>query len=228
MGLKVFFNDFLHLLFPRLCMACDTNLLSTEEVICTQCLFHLPFTDFHLDPANETARHLWGKINFEHAFSMLHLAKSSRVETLLHRLKYKNKPEIGHFLGKMYAKSIREIVKGIDTIVPIPIHPSKLRKRGYNQAAEFAKGLSEGLEIPLNTTLMIRKVLSVSQTQKSRTERYENVQGVFSLLPMRSNLEDLHILLVDDVLTTGATICEAGNLLIDAGAKVSIATIARA
>lgn len=88
------------------------------------------------------ARHLWGKISFEKAFSMLHLAKSSRVESLLHRLKYKNQPEIGHFLGRWYAQSIKDVLQDVDMIVPIPIHPSKLRKRGYNQAAEFAKGLS--------------------------------------------------------------------------------------
>lgn len=105
-------------------------------------------------------------------------------------------------------------------IVPIPIHPRKLRKRGYIQAAEFAKGLSEGLEIPLNTTLIIRKVLSVSLTEKSRTERYDNVAGVFSLLPYISDLKDVHILLVDDVLTTGATIAEAGNLFCRSWRKI--------
>lgn len=88
------------------------------------------------------ARHLWGKISFEKAFSMLHLTKYSRVESLLHRLKYKNQPEIGHFLGRWYAQSIKDVLQDVDMIVPIPIHPSKLRKRGYNQAAEFAKGLS--------------------------------------------------------------------------------------
>ncbi|TCV11858.1 ComF family protein [Sphingobacterium alimentarium] len=159
---------------------------------------------------------------------MLHLAKSSRVESLLHSLKYKNQPEIGHFLGRRYAQSIKEVLQDVDMIVPIPIHPSKLRKRGYNQAAEFAKGLSEGLEIPVNTTLIIRKVLSVSQTEKSRNERYDNVAEVFSLLPYISDLKDVHILLVDDVLTTGATIAEADNLFVEAGAKVSIVTIARA
>jgi predicted amidophosphoribosyltransferase len=130
MLLRDYFNDFLHVLFPRLCMACNTALYSKEEVLCTHCLFHLPFTDFHLDPNNETARQLWGKISFEAAFSMLHLAKSSRVETLLHKLKYKNQPEIGIYLGALYTKRLKGIMEHIDLVIPIPIHKKKFRKRG--------------------------------------------------------------------------------------------------
>lgn len=227
MLLRSYFNDFLHLLFPRLCLACDTSLLAKENVLCTHCLFHLPFTDFHLDPNNETAQQLWGKIKFESAFSMLHLSKSSRVETLLHKLKYKNQPEIGVYLGELYAKYLKEATAEIDLIIPIPIHKAKLRKRGYNQAGQFAIGLSRGLDIAFDEKSLLREVLSISQTQKSRTERYDNVKGVFSVRS-KDFIQGKHILLVDDVLTTGATICEAGQLLIDNGAKVSLATIARA
>lgn len=227
MRLTNYVNDFLHLLFPQLCMACDSNLLAQEEILCTQCLYHLPFTDFHLDTNNETAKQLWGKIDFERAYSMLHLAKSSRVELLLHRLKYKNQPEIGVYLGKLYAKNLKENVSSIDYIVPIPIHKQKLQKRKYNQAAQFARGLSQGLDIPMREDILKRTVLSLSQTQKSRTERYENVRNVFAI-NQNLTIAEKHILLVDDVLTTGATICEAGRVLIENGAKISIATIARA
>ena len=227
MVLRSYFNGFLHLLFPRLCMACDACLYDKEEVLCMHCLFHLPFTDFHLDRDNETARQLWGKLTFETAFSMLHLSKKSRVETLLHKLKYKNQPEIGIYLGALYAKRIQNLVNDIDLIIPIPIHKSKLRKRGYNQAAQFGLGLSRELNIPLEQEALVRDVISVSQIQKSRTERYENVLGAFSL-KSKIVVQNKHILLVDDVLTTGATICEAGKILIDNGAKITICTIARA
>ncbi|WP_206366925.1 ComF family protein [Sphingobacterium sp. SGL-16] len=167
-----------------------------------------------------------GKIHFEPAFSILHLVKFSRVETLLHKLKCKIQPEKGVFLGELYGKRLKRVIEHIDIIIPIPIHINKLRKRGYNQAAQFAFGLSLGLDILLDENILKRDVLSISYTQKSRTERYNNVKGVFSVSITR-NLQEKHILLVDDVLTTGASICEAAQLLIYKGTKVSIATIGR-
>jgi ComF family protein len=189
----------------------------------------LPLTNFHGDDKNETARQLWGKLEFQSALSMLYLRKSSRVEKLMHRLKYQNQPEIGVFLGKYYAKKLIEsdFFKNIDTIMPIPIHHSKLRKRGYNQSSQFSAGLSAISLVPWTDKILIRTVSSVSQTKKSRLERYDNVEGVFSLKDEKI-VRDKHILLVDDVLTTGATICTAGNVLVNAGAKVSVMTIARA
>ncbi|MCA5005342.1 ComF family protein [Sphingobacterium sp. WQ 366] len=163
-------------------MACEDTLMVNEDMLCTKCMYHLPFTDFHLDPNNETAKQLWGKIQFEQAFSMLHLAKSSRVETLLHKLKYKNHPEIGLFLGNLYAAKLSTLNTHWDYVVPIPIHKDKLRKRGYNQAAEFARGLSAALNVEMNEDILIREISSVSQIQKSRTERYDNVKGVFLLI----------------------------------------------
>lgn len=225
--MRTYLQSFLHLLFPKLCASCDSTLLVDEELICTNCLYHLPFTDFHLDKSNETAQQLWGKLSFDKAISMLHLSKSSRVELLMHRLKYKNMPEIGHYFGQRYGKTIKPYFENVDYIVPIPIHKSKYLKRGYNQAAEFARGLSDGLDIPLKENLLERSISSISQIQKTRSERYENVKDVFQINE-HSLLDGKYIILVDDVLTTGATICEAGNLLIAAGAKVSVITLARA
>jgi len=192
-------------------------------------LYHLPITDFHQDKNNQTAKQLWGKLDFQYAMSMLYLAKSSRVEQLLYRLKYGNQPEIGEFLGKYYGKMLQEagILNTVDLIIPIPLHRSKLRLRGYNQSSQFAKGLSKAGGIPWTDRVLIRKKATVSQTKKSRTERYENVEDVFVLRDAGA-LENKHVLLVDDVLTTGATICSAGNQLVRAGAAVSVATIARA
>lgn len=227
--MNTYFNDLLHVFLPQVCLACSESLLHHEEVLCTACYYHLPLTDFHLDDKNETAQQLWGKLDFVQAVSMLYLSKSSRVEKLMHRLKYQNQPEIGVYLGKMYAQKLSAIgfFETIDLIAPIPIHRSKLRKRGYNQASQFAKGLSEATKVPWGEQTLLRTVASVSQTQKSRLERYDNVEGVFSVNELHA-VSGKHILLVDDVLTTGATISVAGNALIDAGAQVSVMTIARA
>ena len=229
MGIRNYLTDFVHLLFPHLCKACDRGLLAQEEVLCIDCIYHLPLTDFHLDDRNETTQQLWGKTKFEFAISMLHLSKSSRVEHLLYKLKYKKHPEIGRFLGQYYGDILKSFLleHDIDGIVPIPIHPKKLRLRGYNQSACFAEGLSIKLGIPILKNCLIRTKHTDSQTTKSRGDRYDNVLDVFACVG-KDQLLGKHILLVDDILTTGATICAASNLLVEAGAKVSIATIARA
>lgn len=230
MNLKAFLKDLLHTLLPELCMACDDVLLAQEDILCTMCRYHLPLTDFHLDAENETARQLLGKLDFQSAMSMLYFSKSSRAERLIHQLKYGNKPQIGIFLGRMYGLTLKDIAfqQSFDMIIPVPIHTKKLRQRGYNQAYQFVKGLSESLYIPAYENILERKVHSVSQIKKSRSERYDNVKGVFVVSKNSPSLKDKHILLVDDILTTGATICEAGSVLCTAGAKVSIVTIARA
>lgn len=220
----------LHVLLPDLCMGCDSVLYAHEAIVCTECLYHLPLTDFHVDVNNETARQLWGKLDFEVAMSMLYFSKASRVERLIHRLKYGNKPQIGRFLGNMYGKLIFDVVKEqkFDMLVAVPIHKKKRRQRGYNQAFQFAWGLSESLVIPVYEDVIFRRIHRMSQIKKSRSERYENVENVFELNPKYQGLKNKHIALVDDILTTGATLSEAGRILKMAGAKVSVLTIARA
>lgn len=229
MKLSLWFESFAHLFFPKLCCGCDQALFIDEHVLCLSCSYHLPLTDFHRDVANPSAQQLWGKLDAECVVSMLYLHKDSRVEQLVHKLKFLDYPQIGVYLGRRYARSLQQIklTTPWDFIVPIPLHPSKLRKRGYNQAACFGKGLAELLDIPLAENIIYRVKASPSQTTKSRLERYDNVDQVFALHP-ETLLEGKHVLLVDDVLTTGATLSSAGNLLKQAGAKVSVATIARA
>ncbi len=224
-----FLKDFVHIFLPKVCVSCDASLLSHEEILCTDCVYHLPITDFHHDEQNETAQQLWGKLDFRQAMSMLYLAKSSRVEKLVYKLKYDNQPEIGVLLGHLYAGMLQQtgIFDQLDMIVPVPVHKNKLRKRGYNQSSQFAKGLSKRSGVPWSEDVLIRIKATESQTRKKRIERYDNVEDVFALKrPLL--VKDKHILLVDDVLTTGATICVAGNRLVQAGATVSVATIARA
>lgn len=215
---------------PNQCLGCSTVLFAQEEVLCTECLYHLPETDFHSDPENETAKQLWGKLDFEVALSMLYLSKNSRAERLLHQLKYGNRPQIGIYLGIKYGKIIKELASHhqFDMIIAVPIHNKKRQARGYNQAYQFAKGLSQSLSLPASEQILKRRIYSTSQIKKNRAERYENVAGVFALSKKIPALENMHILLVDDILTTGATICEAGAILREAGARVSILTIARA
>lgn len=226
-----YWHGLVHILFPQCCAGCDTVLCNQEHILCTSCLYHLPKTDHHLDPDNETAKQLWGKVTFLRAASMLKLSKSSRVQRMVHHLKYGQQPDIGIYLGKMYGEILKSnpIVANVDLIIPIPIHPRKKRKRGYNQAEYFARGLSIVLQIPYDNSLLKRIANSTSQTQKARAERYDNVENAFALAPYAAKRPIGHVLLVDDVITTGATVSVAAQKLIDGlRCDVSILTIARA
>lgn len=230
MGLLRYWSDFLFILFPKTCGACENVLIHQEEYICTTCLYHLPFTDFHQFPINPSAKKFWGKLEFEQAVSMFYLTKSSLVETLIHNIKYNNRPELAYFLGQKYGSILRNsnFSNGIDLIIPIPLHTKKLKIRGYNQSLHFARGLSESMEIPCNDSLLKRTIHTVSQTKKDRLGRFENVELIFEC-NLLSKITAKHILIVDDVLTTGATLCSAASCLIEAMAcKVSFATIAKA
>lgn len=230
MRFSKFIHSFSHIFFPKVCCGCNEALLFHEEVLCLDCIYHLPLTDFHIDLKNESAKQLWGKLDVYYVTSMLYLSKSSCVELLMHKLKFKGYPEIGEFLGTRYGITLCKLYQDmpLDFIVPIPLHSSKMRKRGYNHAECFARGLEKEMKVPLLKDVLIRQHASASQTTKSRLEIYDNVEQVFALVGDYSVFKDKHVLLVDDVLTTGATICSAGNLLKQVGARVSIATIARA
>lgn len=220
-------EDFFSLFFPQLCSGCGKNLFKNETVICTDCIYNLPYTEFHNDSENAVARQLWGRITFKTAFAFLHFHKGSRVQNLMHQLKYNNKPEVAFKLGEMYGMQLSNsaAVKSVDAIIPVPLHPARQKKRGYNQSEFFAKGLSQSLNIPVDLNLN-RKAFTDSQTKKSRFVRYENMKDVFVITSHKS-LENKHVLLVDDVITTGATIeaCAIELLKIN-GLKVSVATIA--
>ena len=220
-------EDFLSLFFPQLCAACNTNLYKNENLICTRCLLDLPITNFHRYPHNDVAKQLWGRIQFEAAYSYLYFHKGSIVQNMIHKLKYQNMPELGLKLGEMYGHELKLSSAGmdIDLILPVPLHPKRHKKRGYNQSAFFAEGLSKSLSIPVDASLK-RGIFTYSQTRKSRFMRYENMQDVFHLTE-QENLRNKHILLVDDVFTTGATIESCAMKLSEIeGLRLSIATIA--
>ncbi len=225
---RTYFADFVSLIFPELCQACAKSLYRNEELICADCLYHLPYTDFHLNTDNAVAQQFWGRVPLEAASAMLYFSKGSRVQNLMHQLKYKNKPEIGVYLGKLAGKRLLEntVFSAADVIVPVPLHKQKQLKRGYNQSLSFAEGLAEKLPIPVLVDNLIRTTSTESQTKKSRTLRYENMKEVFSV-KNPTELTGKHILLVDDIITTGATLEACCNVLLEVpGVRISIASIA--
>lgn len=229
-ALRNYLSDFVALLFPELCYACGESLVSHEDILCTDCLYNLPYTNFHRLPDNIVAQQFWGKVKLESAYSLFYFIKGGKVQQLMHNLKYNNAPQIGNKLGQIAGQQLSqsESFKNIDAIIPVPLHKSRLRKRGYNQSAQFAEGLAESMGKQMVIDNLIRTKATVTQTHKSRFERAENMQQVFAVNNVKA-LENKNILLVDDVLTTGATLeaCAAALLEVP-GLQLSIATIAYA
>lgn len=223
-------NDFLSLIFPQVCASCGKSLYKNEHSICTYCSYHLPKTNFHTDNANPIAKIFWGRINIHSASAYYSFGKGGKVQHLIHQLKYKGQKEIGVSLGKFYGYDLRkcESFKTVETIIPVPLHPKKERKRGYNQSEFFAKGLAESMQAETDFKTLYRATESETQTRKSRVGRWENVESLFKLKDVKS-LAGKHILLVDDVVTTGATLEACAQTLLQIpGVTVSIATIAYA
>lgn len=222
--------DFVSLFFPRHCLACDDSLVKGEDVICTMCMLEMPQTEYHANLENPLQNRLSYRIHLKYAMALFKFSKSGRVQHLLHELKYKNHPEIGILLGRFYAEKMIEtkLSNAFDIIIPVPLHPSRKRKRGYNQSAKFAEGLSEKLSIPFSDDFMVRGMRTETQTRKTKLNRWENMDGVFSVKAPQV-LQGKKILLVDDVITTGSTLEACAHALLKQGcAELSIACIAEA
>lgn len=223
-------SDLVHLVFPRLCVACGENLFDHEEHICTHCLCDLPKTNYHQTDSNPVAKLFWGRVPIFKACSFFFFTKGSKFQTLIHQLKYDDRKEIGYELGKCFGSDLSssEDFKSVDVIIPVPLHLSKEKIRGYNQSNWIAKGIAASMDTPVENKNLIRLKASETQTKKSRFERWENVQSIFQVTNPEA-LENKHILLVDDVVTTGSTLeaC-AQELLKIHNVKVSIATLAAA
>lgn len=201
-------------------MTCGNSLFPEEEILCMGCRFHLPRTFFERDPENVVARAFWGRIPLAGASAAYHFRKGNRVQQLLHRLKYKGEAHLGDYLGKLLGESIKThpVFSKADKIIPIPLHPQKLRKRGYNQSERIARGVAEITGIPLDTRVLRRVQATRTQTRKARYARWENVSEVFAVA-LPEQIRGKHLLLVDDVITTGATMEAAARRLRDAGAE---------
>ncbi|MBM3435086.1 MAG: ComF family protein [Bacteroidetes bacterium] len=222
------FDDFISLFFPKTCFACGNNLFTNEKIICTSCLVRLPRTNFHKDNNNPLSRVFWGRVKVESSASLFYFRKGGRVQHLVHQLKYKGHREIGVFLGELLGSDLTGSngFDSVEKIIPIPLHEKKLRKRGFNQSEVFAQGLASAMKKELDTTSVVRTIATSTQTKKSRYKRWENVNEIF-VLRKPETLSGKHILLVDDVVTTGATM-EAciQTILLAPGSKVSVASIA--
>lgn len=224
------FRDFIELIYPRTCGACDIPLLYGEQVLCTKCITELPYTYYHKDKDNPVAQIFWGRVQLQAATSLLYFHKKGRTQHMLHLLKYKGRKDVGIFLGQILGNQLKENddFKTIDAIIPIPLHPKRQKQRGYNQAECIAIGISLSMSVPVENNLVIRNTETKTQTKKNRTERWENVENVFSI-QNEYTVKGKHYLLVDDVVTTGATLeaC-AQTLLSIPNTKISIATLAKA
>lgn len=222
------FKYLLQLIYPNNCICCYQDLVESENYVCTACLLELPLTNFHNLPGNNLEKVFWGRSVIEKAIALLYYKKGGKTAKLLHALKYHNNPEIALFLGKYYGTFLKEFIikNGIDAVVAIPLHKNKMRLRGYNQSEMLCNGIAETLGIDNLSTQIIRTKFTETQTKKSRLERSENVNKVFEVTNTVF-FENKHILLIDDVITTGATIESCANELTQiTNCKVSIGALA--
>lgn len=223
------FSDFLSLIFPDTCIGCDSPLVKGERLLCLKCKFSLPETNYHLEAINDLHKRLAGKITINRAFAYLTYIKDGLGQKIIYTIKYKGIKEGASLMGELYGQCLAEanLKQQIDIIVPVPLHKNKLKKRGFNQSEWFAKGLSAELGIPYAEVLQ-RTEQKISQTLQNRISRWSNVKEIYKL-KNEASVEGLRILLVDDVITTGATMEVCANELLRMGAKeVSIAAIAAA
>lgn len=222
--------DLWELFFPRCCVVCGHRLLKDEEHLCLRCLSRLPRTGMHLYPDNLMEKNLWGKLPLGRAVAFLYYAKGGDTQKVLFSLKYHGNSRLGLFLGRWMAAELLPsgFFQDIDYIVPVPLHERKKRRRGYNQSEMLAEGLSVVTGIPVSKHLMVREQFTETQTRKGSYERWVNVSGVFGC-PVPEVYEGKHILLVDDVMTTGATLVSCADTLSAVPRlRISILTLALA
>jgi ComF family protein len=226
MQVKPLLNDFFSLFFPDYCFGCKGGLVRGEDVLCTFCISELPKLDMHR-AQYAIAERFEGRLPVTNGWALLKFQKAGIVQNLLHELKYNRHPEIGIKLGKMLGASmVKETPPPISIIVPVPLHISRLRLRGYNQSSMIAQGIAQVLGVPWQEGTIVRTTATQTQTKKSKWDRLDNVRQSFQV-SRADMLQNKHVLLVDDVITTGATLEACGEKIIQAGAaSLSIACLA--
>jgi ComF family protein len=221
-------NSLFNLFFPPACLGCDQFLLTNESVICTQCRHDIPLTNHHLNPENEAILKFYGRLPVEHASALMYFHKKGITQELIHNLKYRGHQEIGTLIGNWYGTELKDCdgLKTVHAIIPIPLHRKRLRKRGYNQVTTFGETLSKHLNCPLDDSLLKRMQHSKTQTFKNLISRNEMKSHTFQAT-FSPEHHDKHFLLIDDVVTTGATLEAAGKAMLKIpGVKISIVCMA--
>lgn len=225
---KNYLEDFLHLFFPHTCLGCGTDVLNNEDALCAHCLSQLPETGFLSTPGNPVEKIFYGRLPVQHAGSAFYFNKDSLLQHLIIQLKYRANQTAGIYLGKMFGNAISKAGRfdGIDVIVPLPLNEIKLFTRGYNQTLLLTKGIAEVWHKPVIENAVERIQFTETQTHKNRVTRWQTMEGVFKVAD-DSALKNKHILLVDDIVTTGATLESCGNTILQVeNTKLSICTLA--
>jgi len=229
-SLKYLFKSTVHLLYPHICTGCGSDLLDEDNLLCLKCIHDLPHTNFANLANNPVEKYFWGRIPLQAAYSQFYFSKEFLIQHLIHQLKYKGDTKIGFYLGELMGKTLlkSDRFKNIDALIPLPLYTDKEHKRGYNQAAVICNGMSSVMNVPVYNKYVIRQHATETQTRKHRTERWENVKDSFKVAKAEE-LVGKHLLLVDDVVTTGATLEACGSVILQtADVKLSIATLAYA
>lgn len=213
------------MLFPKTCCGCGNSLYSGENQLCLFCIANLPKTNLHNLRNNKIEKKFWGRLDIKAGTAFLYFHKRNNVQRLIHALKYNNNQEVGRILGTLFGRDLRQSeFANSDCVLPVPLHPSKLELRGYNQCVSIATGISSALGIPVDTESVSRIIANPSQTRKSRYERWKNVENIFSAAVTLSGKK---VLLIDDVITTGSTLEACGHAILKTGAReLRVATLA--
>ncbi|PWV53747.1 ComF family protein [Chitinophaga sp. S165] len=225
--MKNLLSSLLDLFYPHTCDGCGTDLTRTERILCLHCQRRLPLTGYQHLHNNPVEKIFWGRVNVRYAMAAYYYRKSSLLQQLIYQFKYNRREDIATHFGEQMGNLLLQSkwLYEISHIIPVPIHPTKLQQRGYNQASLLANGIAAVTGKPVANEILFRNNYVPSQTNKGRLHRWQNVSGTFSIRGT-NQLNDQHFLLIDDVLTTGATLEACSELLINAGATVSICTLA--
>lgn len=221
-------QSLLHLIYPHCCAACGSDALEESQTLCLRCSLSLPFTGFEQHDNNPVEKIFWGRLPLRAACSILYFTKHSPVQALLHQLKYRGQRDLGLALGREMGLVLRQAARfqPIDLLIPLPLHPRRERRRGYNQAGLLCEGMSGPLQAQVITGVVTRNKATATQTHKSRQDRWQNMCGRFSCIRPEA-IVHRHVVLVDDVVTTGATLEACGTELLQAGAaSLSVVTLA--